>query len=88
MKVLRIISLAVLAVSLFISVDLGLNYLNSTFIDINDGIVCISFFKPLFGDDSWSVYRVFSAFSTSLWVALIIALENIVLGCIYICKQR
>ncbi len=88
MKMLRIVSLAFLAVTLFVSVDLGLNYLNSTFIDINDGIACISFFKPFFGDDNWSVYRFYNTFAFSLWITFIVALENIILACIYICKKR
>lgn len=88
MKILRIISLAFLAITLFISIDLGLNYLNSTFIDMNDGIVCISFFKSFFGDDSWSVYRFFRAFSTSLWITFVVTLENIILACVHIYKKK
>ncbi|WP_312643536.1 hypothetical protein [Hydrogenoanaerobacterium sp.] len=80
-------SLGILAVALFISVDLGINYLNSTFIDVNDGIVCISFFKPFLGDDSWSVYRFFKAFSNSLWITFAVALENIVLGCVSVTRK-
>lgn len=88
MKTLRITSLGVLAITLFVSVDLGLNYLNSTFTEINDGIVCISFFKSFFGDNSWSIYKFFNAFSYSLWITLAVFIENIVLTCIHIYKKN
>ncbi len=88
MKMIRIISLYILAFMLFINVDLGLNYLNATFTEFNDGSVCISFFKPLFGDSQWSLRKFFSAFSTSLWITLLIIIENIILTCIKISKEK
>lgn len=88
MKMLRVISLVVLAVTLFISIDLGLNYLNAAFTDVNDGIVCISFFKPFFRDNTWSVYGFFNMFSASLWITFVMALENIILSCIYIYQKN
>lgn len=88
MKMIRIVSLCIMAFMLFVNVDLGLNYLNATFIDLNDGIVCISFFKPLFGDSQWSLWKFFNAFSTSLWITLFIVMENIILSCIMISNKN
>ncbi len=88
MKTLRIASLCALAIAIFVSVDLGLNYLNSTFHEMNDGISCSSLFKPFFGDKNWSVYSFFQAFSVSLWISCAFAIENMVLTCIHIGKNN
>lgn len=88
MKTLRIISLCALAIAILVSVDIGLNYLNSTFHEVKDGISCISLFKPFFGDNNWTVYNFFHAFSISLWISCALAIENMVLTCIHICKNN
>ncbi len=88
LKRTRIFSLCLLAVSLFVTADLALNYLNATFTELNDGIACISLFRPFFGDNGWSVYRFFRAFSASLWVTVFIAVENIALACLSIRRER
>ena len=88
MKNIRIISLVALAISIIVSVDLGLNYLNSTFIEKHDGVVIIGFFAPiLYGDSGWSVYNFFKTFSTSMIITVFIGIANIILNIIFILKK-
>ena len=83
------VSLIVLAISITISVDLGLNYLNSTFTDKYDGIVISGFFASLlYGDSGWDVYSFFKTFSTSITITVLIGITNIVITIIHIINQR
>ncbi len=87
MKTIKIISLVLLAMSTFITVDLLLNFLSATVPSMNDGIMCRSLFKPFFGEQ-WSLKGFYNAFATSLWVTTAIAIENIALAITITIKKR
>lgn len=89
MKKVRIISLIALAIGIIITTDLGLNYFNSTFIEQHDGIVCSGLFARLFfGDNNWTIFGFYQAFSYSVIVTTLILFENIVLSIIAIATKR
>lgn len=82
MKTLRILSLIVLLISAFVSLDLLLNLLGSLIPEMNDGI---GFFgltsaQLYFGDSGWSRERYFDAFYLSAVITFLLALENTVLA--------
>ena len=52
MKTLRITSFCALTIAIVVSADLELNYLKSSFHEVNDGISSISLFQPFFGDNN------------------------------------
>ncbi len=86
MKKIRVISMILLAISIFVTADLMLNFLSATVPAMNDGIMCRSIFKPLF-KEQWSVSGFYSAFATSLWISVIIFIENIVLSILSVLKK-
>lgn len=77
MKTARVVSLIVLVISIFFSVDLGLNFVYSLIPDDGIGNICVI---NVFGDDSWSQLSYFLAFQKSLWCSFVILVENIVLA--------
>ncbi len=83
MKLIRIISLILLSMSIFVTVDLLLNFLSANIPSINDGIMCRSVFKPFFGEQ-WSLEGFYHVFATSLWVTTAIVIENVVLAILMI----
>lgn len=85
-RTVRMVSLIALAVSVFFTTDLLINYLWATIPSLNDGIGCHTFF-PYFGDDGWSLERYFFAFRTSAWITTVLAVENIILTILAICKR-
>ncbi len=86
MKKIKVISMILLAISIFVTADLMLNFLSATVPTMNDGIMCRSIFKPFFGEQ-WSVDGFYSAFATSLWISVIISIENIVLSILSLLKK-
>ena len=81
MKKVRIVSLIVLVVSAFISLDLLFNLLGSMVPSMNDGIGTHSIIwgNLYFGDSLWSHERFFYAFVTSALITFAIFVENVVL---------
>jgi len=89
MKKIRVISLIVLVITSFISLDLLFNLLGSLIPSMNDGIgvhgiICGNLF---FGDSLWSQERFFRAFVTSSVISFIVFVENVVLAIINLSKK-
>ena len=89
MKKVRIVSLIVLVVSAFISLDLLFNLLGSMIPAMNDGIGTHSIIwgNLYFGDSLWSHERFFNAFVTSALITFAVFVENVVLAIADIAKK-
>lgn len=81
MKKVRIISLIVLVVTSFVSLDLLINLLGSMIPEMNDGIGTFSIIwgNLYFGDGGWTHERFFNAFVISALIAFAVFVENVVL---------
>lgn len=91
MKKIRIISLVALIVTVFVSVDLGLNLFYNLFSEFHDGLTVNSILHGMFGifgDSMWSVERFFDAFKTSAWISFIIFTENLILTIVDLLKKK
>ncbi len=71
-----ILSLILLAISVFITADLALNFFANSVPAMNDGLMCTSIFKPFF-NDNWSIQIFYNYFVVSLWVTVAIFIANI-----------
>ena len=82
MKKVRILSLIVLVVSAFISLDLLFNLLDSMIPTMNDGIGTHSIIwgNLYLGDSIWSHERFFNAFVTSALITFAVFVENVILA--------
>ncbi len=87
MRIIRVVSLILLAISIFITADLLLNFLSATVPSMNDGIMCRSVFKPFFSEQ-WSLEGFYNAFATSLWLTTAIIIENIAVAITVIVKNQ
>jgi len=89
MKKARIISLIVLVISAFVSLDLLINLLGSMIPAMNDGIGTHSIIwgNLYFGDSLWSHERFFNAFVTSALITFAVFVENVVLAIADIAKK-
>ena len=89
MKKARIISLIVLVISAFVSLDLLFNLLGSMIPAMNDGIGTHSIIwgNLYFGDNLWSHERFFNAFVTSALITFAVFVENVVLAIADIAKK-
>lgn len=89
MKKARIISLIVLVISVFVSLDLLINLLGSMIPAMNDGIGTHSIIwgNLYFGDNLWSHERFFNAFVTSALITFAVFVENAVLAIADITKK-
>ena len=89
MKKARIISLIVLVISAFVSLDLLINLLGSMVPAMNDGIGTHSIIwgNLYFGDSLWSHERFFNAFVTSALITFVIFVENVVLAIVDMMKK-
>ena len=90
MKKLRIISLIILLITVFISMDLLINLLGSMIPTMNDGIGVHSIIwgNLYWGDRLWSHERFFNAFVISSLISFAVFVENIVLTIMDICKKN
>lgn len=93
MKRARIISLIILIIGVFVTIDLGFNFLKSMVPALNDGIGCFSIFQITgifepFGDNGWSQARYLQAFEKSVWITFAIFVENIILTMINSSKNK
>lgn len=83
MKKIRIIALILLLIIVFVSIDLGFNFLWALVPEANDGIGNFSILHGLFGifgNHSWSYGRYLSAFQRSIWTTFIVMIVNIALA--------
>lgn len=90
MKRLRLVSLLVLIVTVFVSMDLLINLLGSMIPSMNDGIGVHSIIwsNLYWGDRAWSHERFFNAFVISILISFGVFVENIVLMIIDILKKH
>lgn len=91
MKLLKIISLVAIVISIFVSIDLGINCLGSLVPELQDGIPYHSVLQSLFGILEGQLKTradFFIAFKTSLWISFAILVENIVLYVITLIKKN
>ena len=89
LKKVRIISLIVLVVTAFISLDLLINLLGSMIPTMNDGIGTYSIIwgNLYFGDRLWSNERFFNAFVTSALITFAVFVENVILAIVDMVKK-
>ncbi len=86
-KIIKTVCSALFIISLFCTVDLGLNFFYNLAPELHDGYTTCSILHGvfgIFGDHSWSFEMFFNAFKTSVWISFIILVLNIVL---YFCKE-
>ena len=90
LTILRIISLVVLVITSFVSIDLLINFLAALVPSMNDGIGAHTIISGVlyFGDNCYSLERFFDYFQTSSLISFVVFVENIVLSIIAITKKR
>ena len=66
-------------ISLFVSIDLGFNFLWALIPDTNDGITVRTFIN-FFGDSLWSYEQFLKAFEISAWITFGLLIVNVVLS--------
>lgn len=79
MKIIKIVFMVLFIISLFVSIDLGFNFLWALIPDINDGITVRTFIN-FFGDRLWSYERFLKAFEISTWITFGLLMVNVVLS--------
>lgn len=80
MKKVRMIMIVLFLIMVFVSIDLGLNFLWALVPEANDGISNFSILHGLFGifgDRSWSYSRYLAAFQKSVWISFVLLIANI-----------
>ena len=83
MKRIKTIALILLLISLFSSIDLGLNFLYNLVPEHLDGYTSHSILQGLFGilgDHGWSLSKFYSMFETSIWFTYLMVVVNIILN--------
>lgn len=84
MKRVRITGLILLAMSIWITVDLTINYVSALVPELNDGITVRGMWSMLFyGADGhrWSILNFYNGFVSALRMTGFIALANILITC-------
>ena len=79
MKIIKIVFMVLFIISLFVSIDLGFNFLWALIPDINDGITVRTFIN-FFGDSLWSYEQFLKAFEISAWITFGLLIVNLVLS--------
>lgn len=79
MKKIKIAFMVLFIIFLFVSIDLGFNFLWALIPDINDGITVRTFIN-FFGDRLWSYERFLKAFEISTWITFGLLIVNVVLS--------
>lgn len=82
MKKIRVVVLVLFLISLFVSIDLGLNFLYNLVTEHLDGFTSHSILQGLFGilgDRDWTLPRFFDMFETSLWISFGLLVLNTML---------
>lgn len=89
LKAIRIFFLAAFALSLFVSIDLGLNVLYTLIPEFQDGIPSYSILQSTFGvfGSSWTRGTFFFAFAKAIWVTFALGIVNLLLSAIQIWKK-
>lgn len=73
---IRLVSLIILCIAIFFSIDLGINFAYSLVPELNDSIGnrCII---NIFGDSGWTREAYLAAFQKSLWISFAVMIENV-----------
>ncbi len=83
LKVIRVIAVVAFLISLFCTIDLGINLLYNAETSIHDGSYGISSVLHavfgIFGDNLWSYDRFFLAFKNASWITYFLLAVNVVL---------
>ena len=84
MKTAKRIAIIALLIMIFISIDLGFNFLKYMVPALNEGIGCFSIFQITgifepFGDSGWSQVRYLAAFEKSVWITFVVFVASVVL---------
>ena len=79
MRKIKIVFMVLFIISLFVSIDLGFNFLWALIPDINDGITVRTLIN-FFGDRLWSYERFLKAFEISTWITFGLLIVNVVLS--------
>ncbi len=83
LRTVRTVAVVLLVVSLFCTVDLGLNVLYNTETWLHDGSYTICSILHgifgIFGDSLWSFERFFAAFRSAVWISFGLLAVNVVL---------
>ena len=78
MKIIKRITFLLFILSVIVFLDLAHNYFNATFTELHDGIMLTGFFsKIIYGDNSWSLFRFYNGFITSLRIVSFLGILNI-----------
>lgn len=89
LRTIRIIAAILFLISLFCTVDLGLNFLFNTEPGIHDGSYGVNSLLHavfgIFGDSMWSFDMFFAAFKNSAWITYALLVVNVVLN---FCKGK
>lgn len=89
LKALKILAAILFLISLFCTVDLGLNLLFNTEPSIHDGSYGVHSLLHavfgIFGDSMWSFDMFFDAFKNSAWITYALLVVNVVL---HFCKDK
>ena len=91
MKKIKIVSLILLAISMFCCIDLGFNLLYNLIPEHLDGYTSHSTLQGLFGifgDHSWALSRFYKAFETSAWISFLIFVENVMIAIYDILREK
>lgn len=86
----RIISLILLVITSFVSLDLLINLVGSLIPSLNDGIGTHSIIwgNLYFGEDFWSHEKFFQAFIISSMINFAVFVENIILYIMALIKNK
>jgi len=90
-KIISVVSMIALGVSAVFTADLLINYLYSLYDTTHntEGIRMMSIFGGLiWGDSGWSVYGYLKAFQRSMWISVLLILENIAVKCFSLIKNE
>ncbi len=82
-KPIKLIIIVPFLISLFCTIDLGLNLLYNTQAHLHDGLVPLSILHTLFnifGDSVWTFERFFCAFEAAVWITFMLFLLNVILS--------
>ncbi len=89
LKTIRIAAAVLLLISLFCTVDLGLNFLYNTEPGLHDGSygTCsvLHAVFGIFGDSGWSFEMFFRAFQNAVWITYALGVLNVAL---YLCRPK
>lgn len=85
----RMAVMLILALSVWVTLDLGYNYFSSLLPEMNDGLTVRGLFGGFaFDDDFWSRALFFSAFANAMKVTGFLTIGNLLLACVEKWKQK